>query len=67
MQQKSGGKPDSINTNCGTNDYSVGLFQINLVAHCAGAYGPGRWGPQSCDNLLSESKEMFVKQHLLTQ
>ncbi len=54
--RESGGKPDSINTNCGTNDYSVGLFQINLVAHCAGAYGPGRWGPQSCDNLLSESR-----------
>lgn len=43
------------NTNCGTNDYSVGLFQINAVGNCSGAYGPGRWGTQSCENLLSSS------------
>lgn len=40
--------PFALNDNCSTNDYSVGLFQINLVAHCGGAYAG-----QSCKNLLS--------------
>ena len=53
---ESSGNPNALNPNCQTNDYSVGLFQINLVAHCPGAYGPGRWGSQSCDNLLSKSR-----------
>lgn len=53
---ESGGNPGALNTNCDTNDYRVGLFQINLVAHCPGAYGPGRWGTQSCDNLISSTK-----------
>jgi hypothetical protein len=63
--RESGGVPTSINRNCDTNDYSVGLFQINLVAHCAGAYGSGKHGKQSCDNLLSESKRSVCEKQLL--
>lgn len=55
-QAESGSDPFATNDNCETNDYSVGLFQINAVAHCAGAYGAGSWGNQSCDNLLSIQK-----------
>ena len=62
---ESSGNPGALNTNCNTNDYSVGLFQINLVAHCPGAYGAGRWGSQSCDNLLSESRRNECKAQLL--
>ncbi|OGH21408.1 MAG: hypothetical protein A2958_01270 [Candidatus Levybacteria bacterium RIFCSPLOWO2_01_FULL_38_13] len=52
-ESESGGYPFKINDNCQTNDYSIGLFQINAVAHCSGAYGAGAWGDQSCDNILS--------------
>lgn len=54
--KESGSNPGARNTDCGTNDYSIGLFQINLVAHCPDAYGAGTWGPQSCDNLIDVSK-----------
>lgn len=54
-ESESGSDPFNLNNNCATNDYSIGLFQINAVAHCPGAYGAGKFGPQSCDNLLSQS------------
>lgn len=47
---ESGSNPLTVNDNCSTNDYSVGLFQINAVAHCPGAYAN-----LSCNNLISES------------
>lgn len=50
-QTESTSNPNGLNTNCGTNDYSVGLFQINLVAHCAGAYAG-----LSCKNLIDIDK-----------
>lgn len=37
-QAESGSNPFSLNPRC--PDYSVGLFQINLIAHCRGAYDP---------------------------
>ncbi len=61
---ESGGDPFAMNTNCDTNDYSVGLFQINLVAHCEGAYGEGKWGAQSCDNPLDENKRLVCSQQM---
>lgn len=50
-QDESGSNPNALNTNCGTNDYSVGLYQINLVAHCEGAYAG-----LSCNNLINIGK-----------
>ena len=37
-QAESRSNPFSLNPRC--PDYSVGLFQINLIAHCYGAYDP---------------------------
>ncbi|MBI2195936.1 MAG: hypothetical protein HYU48_02745 [Candidatus Levybacteria bacterium] len=50
-QSESGSFPLSLNDTCSTNDYSIGLFQINAVAHCAGAYAN-----LSCNNLLSSAR-----------
>jgi len=41
-KMESGGNPFALNDNClrgGTADYSLGLFQINLLAHCSNAIG----------------------------
>ena len=59
-QQESGSQPTRINNNCATKDYSVGLFQINLVAHCAGAYQN-----QDCNILLSEATRLSCENQLL--
>lgn len=56
-QAESGSNPFALNTNCNTNDYSAGLFQINLVAHCAGAYAG-----QSCRNPLDLNKRSVCEQ-----
>ncbi|OGM10803.1 hypothetical protein A2Z22_02865 [Candidatus Woesebacteria bacterium RBG_16_34_12] len=40
---ESGGVPNRINNRCQTResyDFSIGLFQINLIAHCPSAFGP---------------------------
>ncbi|MCH7641379.1 hypothetical protein IID22_04235 [Patescibacteria group bacterium] len=40
---ESGGNPSAINCNCLTGatwDYSIGLFQINLIAHCPQGFDP---------------------------
>jgi len=57
---ESGGDPFLINQNCGTNDYSVGLFQINLVAHCPGAYAN-----LNCNNLIDANKRLACSQQML--
>jgi hypothetical protein len=48
---ESGSFPNRINYGCldGTSvDYSIGLFQINLLAHCPGAFSSYTWDPPSC-------------------
>src|SRR4030042_4919145 len=48
---ESGGDPTSINCGCLTGetiDYSIGLFQINLLAHCAGDAISYTRNPISC-------------------
>jgi len=55
--------PFSLNDNCQIdekkgNEYSVGLFQINLVAHCGGAYA----NPRSCNSTLNRSKRDVCEQ-----
>ena len=48
---ESGGNPSAFNCGCMTGttvDYSIGLFQINLLAHCPGAFSSYEWKPPSC-------------------
>lgn len=35
MQAESGGRPDTLNNNPATGDYSVGCFQINILGSLA--------------------------------
>jgi len=54
---ESGGNPNALNCGCFLGrsvDYSVGLFQINLLAHCSGAMSY-TWSPPSC-TVLDQSK-----------
>jgi len=48
---ESGGNPEAANTGCLTGttvDYSIGLFQINLLAHNCPEYFTYTWNPPSC-------------------
>ncbi|MCL5071637.1 MAG: hypothetical protein M1308_12205 [Actinobacteria bacterium] len=48
---ESGGDPSSQNLGCLTGrsaDYSIGLFQINMLAHCPGAFSSYSLNPPSC-------------------
>jgi hypothetical protein len=50
-QRESGGYPAAINNGCLSGksaDYSVGLFQINMLAHCPGAFSNYTLNPPSC-------------------
>lgn len=50
-QMESGSNPYAMNLGCTTGqsvDYSIGLFQINLLAHCPGAFSSYTWDPPSC-------------------
>lgn len=64
-QRESGSNPSALNSAClrgGTADYSAGLFQINILAHCPGAFNY-TLNPPSCqvinDNRRSECLERF--------
>ena len=52
-QAESTSNPFALNTTCDatSNDYSVGLFQINLVVHCPGAYANS-----DCEQLIDAGK-----------
>ncbi len=50
-QRESGSNPGALNNGCLSGksaDYSVGLFQINLLAHCPGAFSSYTIIPPSC-------------------
>lgn len=50
-QKESGSNPGAANKGCLTGesaDYSIGLFQINLLAHCPGAFSSFTINPPSC-------------------
>lgn len=52
---ESGANPSAINCSClsGGTDYSIGLFQINLLAHCASFAFDWDWG-RACTILDAE-------------
>jgi len=50
-QRESGSNPISVNKGCLTGkfvDYSIGLFQINILAHCPLSLPTYTWQPPSC-------------------
>jgi hypothetical protein len=54
---ESGGDPNALNDGCLTGksvDYSVGLFQINLLAHHCPEYFSYSWEPPQCEITSSE-------------
>jgi len=61
---ESGGNSNALNNRCLTSyppgsrtyDYSVGLFQINLLAHCAGDAFDSGWGPPPYCTILDQVK-----------
>ena len=64
---ESGSSPTAMNTGCLTGssvDYSIGLFQINLLAHCANAFSSYTWDPPSCtvasEQRLEHCTEKFL-------
>ncbi|MGD9129683.1 MAG: hypothetical protein PVJ09_04315 [Candidatus Woesebacteria bacterium] len=55
---ESGGNASTVNDGCVTGksvDYSVGLFQINLLAHECDNYFDYNWTPPSCNILVEQS------------
>lgn len=55
---ESGGNANAINRGCTTGesvDYSVGLFQINLLAHACPHYFEYSWNPPQCTVLVDQS------------
>ena len=66
-QRESGSNPFIVNKGClmGTSvDYSIGLFQINLLAHCAADAFSYTWDPPSC-TILNQEKADQCEQQLL--
>ncbi|MCK4588401.1 hypothetical protein KAT60_01130 [Candidatus Woesebacteria bacterium] len=61
---ESGGNSNALNDRCLTSyppgsrtyDYSVGLFQINLLAHCANNAFDSGWGPPPYCTILDQAK-----------
>ncbi len=54
---ESGGNPNALNDGCLSGksvDYSVGLFQINLLAHHCPEYFNYSWEPPQCEITASE-------------
>lgn len=61
--RESGGNPDAQNLSCenGGTDYSIGLFQINLLAHCPGAFVPGTSPCQVADQSIRDGCVEYYK------
>lgn len=66
-QQESGSNPFTVNKGCLTGksvDYSIGLFQINLLAHCPEAFSSYGWEPPSCKigkySILKQCEQAYL-------